>query len=198
MAVFLPCTCRRSSKEISRISWSRGLATKASASTRSRKRDEVRYQYNSNPFDPAPVDAAARAKYPLVNAQDLKRQTTPPKKVKLLARDFIDDSLYNPNYGYFPKQAVILDVDNNFKKNNEGSAIVDPIKRGLDFASMRNMNDWEKAVAETYGAIEGADFENSGMGRQVWHTPTELFKVKGDYVATHMKFWSDVPLLNVS
>ncbi|CAG8759867.1 16055_t:CDS:2 [Gigaspora rosea] len=37
--------------------------------------------------------------YKRYNASQLTNRTTPPKCVQMLVRDFIDDSLYNPNYG---------------------------------------------------------------------------------------------------
>lgn len=127
----------------------------------------------------------------------------------MLARDFIDDSLYNPNYGYFPKQAVIFDPDavvdaqklrdvmqetagpatsitaggsaqmhsSVEQAEKQAKAVGRRRRQGFDFASMRNMSDWDRTVAETYGLLEDADEKTSGLGRQVWHTPTELFKV---------------------
>lgn len=154
----------------------------------SRAREELRYNFNPNPFDPAPVDAAQRATYPTVTARDLRKYTSPPRKVRMLARDFIDDSLYNPHYGYFPKQAVIFDPDAaalvRFHNAGKPGSVAAPAEnagkcraRGFDFASMKNMAEWDKAVAETYGIIEEADEKACGLGRQVWHTPIELFKV---------------------
>jgi hypothetical protein len=112
----------------------------------------------------------------LVTARDLRKHSEPPKKVRLLARDFIDDSLYNPNYGYFPKQAVIFDPDTAvLPDSGTGSSLRS--RHGFDFSKIRSMSEWDRAVAETYGAIEDGDAQTSGLGRQVWHTPTELFKV---------------------
>lgn len=149
----------------------------------------MRYNYNPNPFDPAPAEAESAASYPLVTARDLARRTSPPRKVKLLAREFIDDSLYNPNYGYFPKQAVIFDPDKavSLQEERDGQAstrgddVVTSLKtrkHGFAFDKMRNMSDWDEAVADSYGVLEEADQGLTGLGRQVWHTPTELFKVR--------------------
>lgn len=74
----------------------------------------------------------------------------------MLVRDFIEDSLYNPNYGYFPKQATIFTAS-------------DPI----DFSAVRNATEFQEEVAKRYEAFE---VDEEGPGRQVWHTPTELFK----------------------
>ena len=158
---------------------SSGSSSNSSANGGKDDGEEVRYNFNPNPFDPTPVDAAARAGYPTVTANDLKRHTSPPRKVRMLARDFIDDSLYNPNYGYFPKQAVIFDPDAASQIESGTSTAIDRpgAHEGLDFSKFRSMSAWNEAIAETYGAIEGAT-DTAGAGRQVWHTPTELFKVR--------------------
>ncbi|KAJ7625680.1 S-adenosyl-L-methionine-dependent methyltransferase [Roridomyces roridus] len=76
----------------------------------------------------------------------------------MLVRDWIEDSLYNPNYGYFPKQAVIFDTQ----------------ETTFDFPSLRNSVEFQEEVSKRYAAY-GAD-QHQGPGRQIWHTPTELFK----------------------
>jgi len=90
----------------------------------------------------------------LVTANDLEPGTKPPRGVKMLARDFIEDSLYNPNYGYFSKNATIFDWS----------------QEPLDFTKIRNNVEFDVVVAERYATYE-AD-------KQLWHTPTELFKVR--------------------
>ncbi|GAA93545.1 uncharacterized protein L969DRAFT_25194 [Mixia osmundae IAM 14324] len=85
----------------------------------------------------------------------------------MLARDFIDDSLYNPNYGYFPTQAEIFDPDS---LHSEDVASVESGQRGFDFGSLRRGSDFADELARRYGESE------AGARRQVWHTPTELFK----------------------
>ncbi|KAH6916049.1 S-adenosyl-L-methionine-dependent methyltransferase [Coprinopsis sp. MPI-PUGE-AT-0042] len=76
----------------------------------------------------------------------------------MLVRDFIEDSLYNPNYGYFPKQATIFETDSD----------------SFDFQSLRNSIEFQEKVAEKYTGYGSDNYE--GPGRQIWHTPTELFK----------------------
>jgi hypothetical protein len=71
----------------------------------------------------------------------------------MLARDFIDDALYNPHYGYFSTKVEIVETDE--------------LEQGLAFNEIKNMGQFEDMVAERYGEGEGAR----------WHTPTELFKV---------------------
>src|ERR1700761_2865792 len=66
-------------------------------------------RYNFNPeisFDDAPDPKPLQ--YPTVTSQDLAQRTTPPTCVKMLIRDYIEDSLYNPHYGYFSKQATVF------------------------------------------------------------------------------------------
>ena len=105
----------------------------------------------------------------------------------MLARDFIDDCLYNPFYGYFSTQAVIFDPDAVSKKGNGGAAgarvgggtaLQGSRAEGFEFGKLRNTTEFEDEIARRYGEFEGLDGAGEkGPGRQVWHTPTELFKV---------------------
>lgn len=81
----------------------------------------------------------------------------------MLARDFIDDSLYNPHYGYFPNQVTIFTPETPF-----------------EFGQIPNGRAFERAVAERYREYRIEEGIGAGPGRQVWHTPTELFKVCND------------------
>ncbi|KAL9713453.1 hypothetical protein Ac2012v2_003063 [Leucoagaricus gongylophorus] len=82
----------------------------------------------------------------------------PPTGVRMLARDFIEDSLYNPHYGYFPRQAIIFDTQAS----------------PFDFNKLRDSAEFQEQVAKRYAAY-GTD-KHHGPGKQLWHTPTELFK----------------------
>ena len=116
-------------------------------------------RFNYNPeifFDEAPDPE--HVAYARVTSNDLERHTKPPTRVKMLVRDFIEDSLYNPHYGYFPQQATIF------------TSAGDPI----NFSVMRDSVEFQNEVARRY-SVYGTD--NEGPGRQIWHTPTELFKV---------------------
>lgn len=154
-----------------------------------KKRNEPRYNYIANPFDSTPDPDAAD--YKLVTAKDIANRTTPPRRVKMLARDFIDDCLYNPHYGYFSTQAVIFDPDEVPGKNKQKEKVIEASSvegvelrsraEGFDFASMRNSTEFEDEIARRYGEFEGIDSGvGKGPGRQVWHTPTELFKVSSE------------------
>ncbi|KAI7885741.1 DUF185-domain-containing protein [Lichtheimia hyalospora FSU 10163] len=97
--------------------------------------------------------------YPVKTAEQTASLKTPPTCARMLARDYIDDSLYNPNYGYFSKQAVIFSPE------------VD-----IDFTELRDNLEFQKLLANMYREIEGEVDEVDEVARQVWHTPTELFK----------------------
>ena len=116
-----------------------------------------KWNYNIFSFDSTP-DTKHRA-YQFVDANALESAKEPPRNVKMLARDFIEDSLYNPNYGYFPKQATIFDTQDST----------------IRFETLRDSVEFQEEVGKRYAAY-GAD-NQAGPGRQLWHTPTELFKV---------------------
>ena len=102
--------------------------------------------------------------YPLVTSNDLAKSfTAPPTRVRMLIRDFIEDALYNPHYGYFSKQATIFTAPG---EENEG----------FDFSNFKDTTHFEAAVAQRYVEC-GSLSDSDGPGRQIWHTPTELFKV---------------------
>lgn len=69
------------------------------------------------PFhDHSPQDVFDR--YPLTNSARMGRLQHRPRKSKMLVSDFIEDSLYNPNYGYFSKEVEIFHTDKPFDYNN--------------------------------------------------------------------------------
>lgn len=57
-------------------------------------------------------------RYPLTNAAKMGRIKTRPKRAKMLASDFIEDSLYNPHYGYFSQEVEIFHKDKPFNYND--------------------------------------------------------------------------------
>lgn len=162
-----------------------------------------------------------------VTARDLRRRTQPPLKVGMLVRDWVDDCLYNPHYGYFPKQVQIFDPAptpaqppppppyrgrRGARRSDKERAglIVGSAGQGIDIASLPNLTAFQERVAEMYESVEqelqrqqeresssssavtsdSAPGQGDGaaaaaasgnpavgaLGRQVWHTPTELFK----------------------
>ncbi|KAJ3798910.1 DUF185-domain-containing protein [Lentinula aff. detonsa] len=113
---------------------------------------EDKWNYNRSSLFNSSSTNEDSTKFKLVTANDLERFTRPPRSVKMLVRDFIEDSLYNPNYGYFSKQATIFDWD----------------KRPVEFSTIRDSAEFDAVVTERYAAYE--------VEKQLWHTPTELFK----------------------
>ncbi len=70
------------------------------------------------------------------------------------------DSLYNPNYGYFSKQAVIFSL-----------------KEPFNFNSIADEPHFYKLFGQRYTEFEDAlDAQKLDETRQLWHTPTELFR----------------------
>lgn len=143
----------------SRYSFTASFATSSARRSDGKKKEEKvedRINYNDN-YSFSDIPDPEHVKYKRVTANDLENERRPPRKVKMLVRDFIEDSLYNPNYGYFSKQATIFTA-----------------REPINFSSIRNMAAFEREVAERY-AEYGAD--GDGPGKQIWHTPTELLQV---------------------
>ncbi|KAJ9114164.1 hypothetical protein QFC20_001680 [Naganishia adeliensis] len=116
------------------------------------------------------------ARFRRVTAREVKGRREEGRRVRMLVRDWVDDSLYNQHYGYFSKQATIF------------SSSPTPTSPGIDIPHHPNLTSFQEAIAEayerSYGADEGAGDAvalsgkggKGGLGRQVWHTPTELFR----------------------
>ncbi|KXJ86262.1 S-adenosyl-L-methionine-dependent methyltransferase [Microdochium bolleyi] len=109
--------------------------------------------------------------YPMVTADDLRRTRSRPRQVKMLMRDFIEDSLYNPHYGYFSKQVVIFSPGEPF-----------------DFNSIPNEPSFHAQVGQRYTEFEDKlDAITHDDTRQLWHTPTELFRpYYGEAIARYL------------
>ncbi|OXV07714.1 hypothetical protein Egran_04522 [Elaphomyces granulatus] len=109
--------------------------------------------------------------YPLVTANDLCNRRERPKELKMLTREFIDDSLYNPHYGYFSKHATIFSPGEPFEFNN--------IEDGPAFYRL---------LGERYTQFEDQlDAVKPDDTRQLWHTPTELFRpYYGEAIARYL------------
>ena len=82
------------------------------------------------------------------------------------------DSLYNPSYGYFSKQAVIFSPGEPF-----------------DFTSMRDELEFNSELGRRYTEFEDYldDTDGENPTRQLWHTPTELFRpYYGEAIASYL------------
>ncbi|KAL6863063.1 hypothetical protein ACO1O0_003307 [Amphichorda felina] len=150
---------------------SRSYAARPRASKdRAMKSNESRWQQRNSIF---PEDRTQEfAQYPELTVEDLKTKRERPQKCKMLMRDFIDDSLYNPSYGYFSKQAVIFSPGEPF-----------------DFSSMRDELEFNAQLGLRYTEFEDMLDERDGDNptRQLWHTPTELFRpYYGEAIARYL------------
>ena len=125
------------------------------SSPKSKKREEL----NFNPevyFDDVPNPE--HLSFKRVTSNDLEAFKHPPRRVRMLVRDYIEDSLYNPHYGYFSKRATIVTSPKH-----------------IDFGILRDLVEFQEEVAKRYVSY-GKD--EPGPGKQLWHTPTEIFKVR--------------------
>ena len=85
--------------------------------------------------------------------------------------EMLADSLYNPNYGYFHKQATIFSSGQPF-----------------DFNTISNEPEFHRQLAERYTTFEDdLDAKSYSETRQLWHTPTELFRpYYGEAIARYL------------
>ncbi|GAP88750.1 putative duf185-domain-containing protein [Rosellinia necatrix] len=133
------------------------------------KDDDANWQQRTEIFSDDMSDEYR--KYPTVTANDLRLQKVRPRKVKMLMRDFIEDSLYNPHYGYFSKQVVIFSPGEPF-----------------DFNALRDEPSFYAQVGRRYTEFEDAlDAKQFDDTRQLWHTPTEMFRpYYGESIARYL------------
>ena len=132
-------------------------------------RRESRWTPRKNAFPQERTEEFER--YPMVTADMLRNRRERPRRVRMLLRDFIEDSLYNPNYGYFSKQVVIFSPGDPF-----------------DFNSMNSEHDFFQQLRHRYTSFEDAlDYQEPNDLRQLWHTPTELFSpYYGEAIARYL------------
>lgn len=130
---------------------------------------EKQWQHRSTLFPADKTEEAER--YPMVTAKELRRYTQRPRRVKMLMRDFIEDSLYNPHYGYFSKQVVIFSPGEPF-----------------NFPAIRDELEFHNLLSQRYSQFEDhLDDQNHSDTRQLWYTPTELFRpYYGEAIARYL------------
>ncbi|KAL0935292.1 uncharacterized protein CTRU02_209883 [Colletotrichum truncatum] len=132
--------------------------------------NESKWQQRSSIF---PSDRSEEfSAYPTLTSSDLAARATRPRKVKMLTRDFIEDSLYNPAYGYFSKQAVIFSPG-----------------RPFDFPAFKDEPQFYRELGRRYTEFEDDLDEREGINdaRPLWHTPTELFRpYYGEAIARYL------------
>ncbi|EGV62176.1 DUF185-domain-containing protein [Yamadazyma tenuis ATCC 10573] len=137
--------------------------------------------------------------YPPVNSKKLARNKHRPKKVKMAVGDFIEDSLYNPNYGYFSSEVEIFKSDKPFDYNN----IEDVDDFMENWRSAYSKYDQEEVEIKRKELIKPDEknyanpnskyasysltlyneekqklrpVQKNKRSLQLWHTPTELFQ----------------------
>lgn len=160
----LPTTLRQARRCCQRRQYLRAYFATSSIPGVDRPSPHKADKFNFNPEVAFSADVPREyLSYPLVTSNDAAKFTAPPTRARMLVRDFIEDSLYNPYYGYFSKQATIFTAPG---EENEG----------FDFNGFKDTAQFEAAVARRYVEC-GSSSEIDGPGRQIWHTPTELFKV---------------------
>ncbi|KAJ1950700.1 hypothetical protein IWQ62_006524, partial [Dispira parvispora] len=98
--------------------------------------------------------------YRRVTALELAQHKKIQYNTQMLVRDFIDNALYHPTYGYFSRHAHIFSPQTQ-----------------IDFRSVRDSLEFMNKVGEMYHELEqpSSGSPTPRIPRQVWHTPTELF-----------------------
>lgn len=130
-------------------------------------------------------------RYPLTTPLKLNRKLERPGTVKMLSSDFIDDSLYNSNYGYFAKEAVIFQPDRPFDYNHlQGKdefmdkwlEAYDKYDKehiqvpGLPKKKAPTAKGVDKAAKASENKKSEGEYQIKKPSLQLWHTPTELFQ----------------------
>lgn len=160
---------------------------------------EFIYRYTTNyPFGTKSPQEVYN-QFPLTNSEKLSRLKHRPNKCKMLVSDFIEDSLYNPNYGYFSKEVEIFHQEEPFDYNNiqDIDGFLDNWQKAyskydeLNPKVNQTKEKFTEAISETNTTskfarraqaikkqddlVQTGNF-NSRKSIQLWHTPTELFQ----------------------
>ncbi|KAF2218109.1 hypothetical protein CERZMDRAFT_30526 [Cercospora zeae-maydis SCOH1-5] len=161
--------CHDSNRAIPRALPNSSGCHRRDITTRTAKVSECNWQQRTDHF---PSDKAEEFKrYPTVTADALRGRRERPRRVKMLMRDFIEDSLYNPHYGYFSKNVTIFSPGTPF-----------------EFNKIQDEPEFYNLLGERYTQFEDKlDEKEHNDARQLWHTPTELFRpYYGEAIARYM------------
>lgn len=112
-------------------------------------------------------------RFPLLTSKALSRRSSKerPRRIRMLAREFMDDSLYNPHYGYFSQSAEIYSPQVPFDFNR-----IKNVDEFLDVWSKdftKSVTPKSEPTPDTKDGHKAVDLRPKM--RQIWHTPTELF-----------------------
>ncbi|KAH9826269.1 protein arginine methyltransferase [Teratosphaeria destructans] len=169
-ALSIPTTRAPSNKQQCRYRSVPSTYARSAPEKKPKTTSESNWQQRTDHF---PLDKADEYKrYPTVTSDHLRSRKERPKRVKMLMRDFIEDSLYNPHYGYFSKNVTIFSPGAPF-----------------DFTSIRDEPEFNKMLGDRYTQFEDQLDKQDGYRRerQLWHTPTELFRpYYGEALARYM------------
>lgn len=165
---------------------------------------ETIYKKASNyPFQKQSPEDVFRS-YPTTNSARMAHSKQRPHRTKMLVSDFIEDSLYNPHYGYFSKEVEIFHTDKPFNYNNlrdedefmdswkAAYVKYDQINRTEESPFQDNQGQRlphtiegkaqpERRLARLAETVKQQDMAAAGLfptskkSLQLWHTPTELF-----------------------
>ncbi|KAJ4393867.1 hypothetical protein N0V93_003083 [Gnomoniopsis smithogilvyi] len=160
-------TALHQGRQLRALSSGRGGDTPRGAITKSEK--ERGWQQRSNVYPKEKSEELER--YPLVTAKELRSYKERPRRVRMLMRDFIEDSLYNPHYGYFSKQVVIFTPGAPFS-----------------FPQIRDELEFHSLLSARFSEFEDTlDAKQPSDTRQLWYTPTELFRpYYGEAIARYL------------
>ncbi|KAJ3322400.1 hypothetical protein HDV06_003137 [Boothiomyces sp. JEL0866] len=84
-----------------------------------------------------------------ISGKEVARLPEMPRQVRMTSREFIHNSLYHPQYGYFSKEVKVFS------------------DAPIDFTKIKDNNAFFLHLGKLY--------ENYGND-QIWHTPSEIFK----------------------
>lgn len=118
-------------------------------------------------------------RFPLLTAKKQARRSERPRQARLLTRDFIDDSLYHPKYGYFSKEVEIFTPEKpfNYTDIKDVDEFMDKWTNEYKRYDEKDEKEAQEAAAkQAQGQGKDIKVPKRNASRQMWHTPTELFR----------------------